>query len=155
MCHHALTVSAELRQQFLSPSEVDHAIRKVIDVQLENAPPCVLDTTIGLLCDREAQIRTFKTSTEYMELVSSTIIYPDIRMERIEEVVAMYFRYAMLSHRWEGKEPLLQDIEGKVVYELDPVGSITKLQSFCKTARDAGYRWAWSDTCCIDKNNNV
>ncbi|KAG1723185.1 uncharacterized protein EDB91DRAFT_1087895 [Suillus paluster] len=26
---------------------------------------------------------------------------------------------------------------------------------FCKTARDAGYRWAWSDTCCIDQNNNV
>ncbi|KAG1732344.1 heterokaryon incompatibility protein-domain-containing protein [Suillus lakei] len=67
----------------------------------------------------------------------------------------MYFRYAMLSHRWEGEEPLLQDIRDKVVYELDPVGGITKLQSFCKTARDAGYRWAWSDTCCIDKSNNV
>ncbi|KAG2351519.1 hypothetical protein BDR07DRAFT_1083856 [Suillus spraguei] len=26
---------------------------------------------------------------------------------------------------------------------------------FCRVARDAGYHWAWSDTCCIDQNNNV
>jgi hypothetical protein len=38
---------------------------------------------------------------------------------------------------------------------LNSVGGMTKLQSFCKTARDAGYNWAWSDTCCIDKNINV
>lgn len=28
----------------------------------------------------------------------------------------------------------------------------------CKAAeiaRDSGYRWAWNDTCCIDKSNNV
>ncbi|KAG2738612.1 hypothetical protein P692DRAFT_201730900, partial [Suillus brevipes Sb2] len=30
-----------------------------------------------------------------------------------------------------------------------------KLQSFCKVARDAGYHWAWVDSCCIDQNNNV
>jgi len=30
-----------------------------------------------------------------------------------------------------------------------------KLQKFCKVARSAGYRWAWSVTCCIDQNNNV
>ncbi|KAG1734822.1 heterokaryon incompatibility protein-domain-containing protein [Suillus lakei] len=149
------TETRKLRQQYLSPSEVDRAIRKVIDAQLDNAPPRVLDTTTGLLSDREAQIRAFRTSIEYKELVSSTITHPDLQMKRIKEVVAMFFRYAMLSHRWEGKEPLLQDVQGKVVYELDPVGGITKLQSFCKTARDAGYRWAWSDTCCIDKSNNV
>ncbi|KAG2360649.1 heterokaryon incompatibility protein-domain-containing protein [Suillus spraguei] len=147
--------SQKLRQQYLSPSEVDRTIQKVISVQLENAPLRVLDTTTGLLCNRETQIHTFKSSTEYSELVSSTITHRDIDMKRIEGVVGTYFRYAMLSHRWEGKEPLLQDIQGKVVYKLDPVGSITKLQSFCKTARDLGYRWAWSDTCCIDKNNHV
>ncbi|KAG2346778.1 hypothetical protein BDR05DRAFT_749584 [Suillus weaverae] len=149
------TETRNLRQQYLSPSEADRAIRRVIDAQLDNAPMRVLDTTTGLLCDREAQIRTFKSSIKYKELVSSIIMHPEFRMKRIEEVVITYFQYAMLSHRWEGKEPLLQDIQGKVVYELDPVGGIKKLQSFCKTARDAGYRWAWSDTCCIDKNNDV
>ncbi|KAF8451183.1 hypothetical protein L210DRAFT_3688032, partial [Boletus edulis BED1] len=26
-----------------------------------------------------------------------------------------------------------------------------KLQTFCKIVRDAGFDWAWSNTCCIDK----
>ncbi|KIK34388.1 hypothetical protein CY34DRAFT_812957 [Suillus luteus UH-Slu-Lm8-n1] len=147
----------ELRQQYLRPSEVKHAIRQVIDTQLENAPLRVLDTTTGLLCDREAQISTFKTSTEYKELLSSTIARPELRTKRIEEVVRQNLQYAMLSHRWEGREPLLQDIQGKSVYDsdLNSVGGMAKLRSFCKTAHDAGYNWAWSDTCCIDKSNNV
>ncbi|KAG2742786.1 hypothetical protein P692DRAFT_201795371, partial [Suillus brevipes Sb2] len=128
-----------------------------IDVQLENAPLRMLDTTTGLVCDREAQISAFKMSTEYKELLSSTITRSDIHTKRIEEVVKKNLQYAMLSHRWEGKEPLLQDIQGKSVYdsELDSVGGMAKLRSFCKTAHDAGYNWVWSDTCCIDKNINV
>ncbi|KAG2362239.1 hypothetical protein BDR07DRAFT_1357912 [Suillus spraguei] len=149
------TETRKLREQYLSPSEADLVIQKVIDAQLDDAPMRVLDTTNGLLCDQEAQIRTFKMSIEYGELVSSTITHHDIQMKRIEEVVMAYFQYAMLSHRWEGKEPLLQDIQGKVIYKLNPVGGITKLQSFCRVARDLGYRWAWSDTCCIDRSNNV
>ncbi|KAG1786303.1 uncharacterized protein HD556DRAFT_1539637 [Suillus plorans] len=43
----------------------------------------------------------------------------------------------------------------KDVRELKGLGGITKLQSFCKIARDAGYFWAWMDTCCIDKSNNA
>jgi hypothetical protein len=144
-----------LRQQYLSPFEVDRAIRKVIDAQLDNAPLRVLDTSTGLLCDREVQTRIFKTSLEYMKLLSTIIAQPDLRTKLIEKVVRTYFQYAMLSHRWEGKEPLLQDIQGKVIHQLDPVGGIKKLQSFCKTVSDFGYRWAWSDTCCIDKNNDV
>jgi len=79
----------------------------------------------------------------------------DLRSERIQNAVSVFFQYVMFSHRWEGKEPLLHDIQGKNVYELNPVGGMGKLQSFCKAARDRGYRWAWSDTCCIDKNNNI
>ncbi|KAG2126787.1 uncharacterized protein EDB93DRAFT_1272949 [Suillus bovinus] len=148
----------KLRQQYHTPSEVEHSIRRFIDAQLDNAPLRVLDTTTGLLCVQDTQISTFKMSTEYKELVSSTIVHVDLqKMGHIKEVVKRYFQYAMLSHRWEGKEPLLQDIQGKDVYdsELDPVGGMTKLRSFCKTARDAGYKWAWNDTCCIDKSNNI
>ncbi|KAG0700940.1 hypothetical protein DFH29DRAFT_1080368 [Suillus ampliporus] len=61
----------------------------------------------------------------------------------------------MLSHRWETKEPALHDVQDKVVYDLDPVGTMVKLQTFCKLARDAGHHWAWSDTCCIDQTNNI
>jgi hypothetical protein len=79
----------------------------------------------------------------------------DLRMERIKAVVAMYFCYVMLSHRWEGKEPLLCDIQGKVIYNLDAVGGIPKLESFCRTVCDKVYHWAWIDTCCIDQTNNI
>ncbi|KAG2743684.1 hypothetical protein P692DRAFT_20838379 [Suillus brevipes Sb2] len=147
----------KLRQQYLRPSQVERAIQQVINAQLENAPLRVLDTTTGLVCDREAQISAFKMSTEYQELLSSTITRSDFHTKRIEEVVRRNLQYAMLSHRWEGREPLLQDIQDKSVYdlELNSVGGMTKLRSFCKTAHDAGYNWAWSDTCCIDKNISV
>jgi hypothetical protein len=94
-------------------------------------------------------------STEYKELMSLSTKHADLRTERIKQVVAMYFSCVMLSHRWEEKELSLQDIQDKIVYQLNPVGGIVKLQSFCKTARDAGYQWAWIDTCCIDRTSNV
>jgi hypothetical protein len=122
---------------------------------MENAPLRLLNTSTGYLCDRETQIGSFKTSSRYKELLLLTMKHEDLRMERIKKSIAMYFRYVTLSHRWEEKEPLLYDIQEKVVYKLNPAGGIVKLQSFCKVARKAGYRWAWVDTCCIDQNNNV
>jgi hypothetical protein len=106
-----LTLSPELRQQYLRSSEVERAIRRVIGARLNNAPLRVLDTNTGLLCNRETQIDTFQTSTQYKALVSSTITHVDLHVEHIEEVVKRYLQYAMLSHRWEGKEPLLRDIQ--------------------------------------------
>ncbi|KAG0692334.1 hypothetical protein DFH29DRAFT_1073796 [Suillus ampliporus] len=100
-------------------------------------------------------ISAFETSTEYKELLSSITERADLQMKRIEDLVVPYFRYVMLSHRWGGKEPLLPDIQDEDVYELDPVDGVAKLQSFCNVAGNAGYRWAWSGTCCIDRNNNV
>ncbi|KAG2368725.1 heterokaryon incompatibility protein-domain-containing protein, partial [Suillus spraguei] len=61
----------------------------------------------------------------------------------------------LLSHRWEETEAVLPDIQDKVMYKLDELGGITKLQSFCKVACDAGYRWAWMDTCCINRRSNT
>ncbi|KAG0694928.1 hypothetical protein DFH29DRAFT_297522 [Suillus ampliporus] len=94
-------------------------------------------------------------STEYKKLLCSSMTHAPLQTKPIEEAVAKYFGWVMLSHRWESEEPLLHDIQGKVVYDLDPVGTMVKLQTFCKLARNAGYRWAWSDTCCIDQKNNV
>ncbi|KAG0698020.1 hypothetical protein DFH29DRAFT_124342 [Suillus ampliporus] len=145
----------KLHQQYVVPSEAESAIQETIKTQLDNAPHRLFNTATGHLCNRDAQIHAFSTSTEYKELLSSTIMHADLQQERIKDVVGTYFHYVMLSHRWEGQEPLLRDIQDKLVYELDPVGGIAKLQSFCKTARNAGYRWAWVDTCCIDQSNNV
>jgi hypothetical protein len=94
-------------------------------------------------------------SPEYNELISFPTKDSNLRTERIKDVVATYFRCVLLSHKWEETEALLHDIQNKVVYELNGLGGIVKLQSFCKITRDAGYCWAWMDTCCIDKKSNA
>jgi hypothetical protein len=150
-----LSRSADLRQQYVSPSEVEDAIQRAVWIELEYAPFRLLNTSTGLLRDRMAQINDFKMSPEYIELILFSTKDSNLRTERIKDVVATYFRCVLLSHRWEEMEALLHDIQGKAVYELNGLAGITKLQSFCKIARDAGYHWAWMDTCCIDKRSNT
>ncbi|KAG2089240.1 uncharacterized protein F5147DRAFT_658472 [Suillus discolor] len=145
----------QLRQKYVSPSEVEDAIRRTIHAQLDNAPLRQINTSTGRLCNRDAQIKVFMESTEYKELFHSLVMHSPLQRKPIKEAVAKYFSWVMLSHRWERKEPLLHDIQDKNIYDLDPVGTVVKLQKFCKVARDAGHRWAWSDTCCIDQNNNI
>ena len=70
---------------------------------------------------------------------------------RVDREVAEYYRYATFSHKWEDNEPLFESVVRIVVYELDKSFTHDKLQTFCKIVRDSGFRWAWSDTCCINK----
>ncbi|KAG2349975.1 hypothetical protein BDR05DRAFT_955819 [Suillus weaverae] len=145
----------KLRQQYVSRAEVDSAIQKAINHKLENSPRRLLNTSTGDLCNQEGQIKAFKKTTGYRKVLSSSMTYAPLQTEPIEEAVEQYFSWAMLSHRWGSEEPLLSDVQVKSVYDLDPVGETVKLQKFCEVARDAGYCWAWSDTCCIDQNNNA
>nr|AFB76151.1 hypothetical protein [Suillus grevillei] len=144
----------KLRQQYVSPVDVENAFRTAVHAHLENAPLRLINTSTGRLCDRQAQIHTFTTSNEYKELLYSSMTRAHLQTRLIKEAVEKYFRWVMLSHRWESKEPLLHNIRDTAVYDLDPVGTVVKLQMFCQTAREAGYCWAWSDTCCIDQTNN-
>ncbi|KAG2158573.1 WD40-repeat-containing domain protein [Suillus bovinus] len=145
----------KLREQYASPSQADGVIQKVMKTQLDTVPHRLLNTTTGFLCDRDMQISAFKTATDYKQLLLSIMNHADIPREIIADAVAKYFACVMLSHRWEGKEPLLQDIKDKAMYQLEPAGGLRKLQLFCKKAREAGFRWAWVDSCCIDQKNNV
>ncbi|KAH7907197.1 heterokaryon incompatibility protein-domain-containing protein, partial [Hygrophoropsis aurantiaca] len=68
----------------------------------------------------------------------------------------------MLSHRWEVGEPLFRHIDKALrdkdvasVYMMETPPGVKKLQQFCGTAAKCGYRWAWSDTCCIDKSSSA
>jgi hypothetical protein len=87
------TLTSELRSKSISPSEAEGVVRKAINIRLDSAPPRPFDTTTGLLCDREAQISAFKTSTEYNELLLLIATHPDLPFGRITDTVAMYFRY--------------------------------------------------------------
>ena len=74
---------------------------------------------------------------------------------RIRSEVVGFYRYVMLSHKWEDGEPLFRKVEHLTVYELEVSPTNMKLQSFCTLVRSLRFRWAWSDTCCIEKDNNV
>ncbi|KAH9950529.1 heterokaryon incompatibility protein-domain-containing protein [Amylocystis lapponica] len=63
--------------------------------------------------------------------------------------------YAILSHRWLSRgEPTCQDLSTKTYTEVPEAGFI-KLTRFCQLARMHGCRWAWADTCCIDKTSSA
>ena len=132
-------------------------IEEVVSEVLKGFPPRLLDTHTGMLCDRDSQILHFEKSQEYDKLLSSTLAPGTLHETRhsILSVVSTYFRYVTLSHRWGKFEPLLREIEGKVVYDLDPTDGLSKLQSFCFASCRREYLWAWSDTCCIDKDSSA
>ena len=74
---------------------------------------------------------------------------------RIKREVRKHFRYVMLSHKWEDNEPLFQQALHMSVYDLDQSPTHDKLQTFCEIVREAGFNWAWSDTCCINKSDHI
>lgn len=97
------------------------------------------------------------------------------QLDRLDSFIAEYLAYAMFSHRWRGREPTLDDVRkaSHGIYSMDnnlaedhpkvlrlsknevsdlPSG-VEKLQEFCCLAAKCGFRWAWSDTCCINKTD--
>ena len=86
------------------------------------------------------------------ELVPSMTTRMD--RSRIKREVKQFFQYVMLSHKWDENEPSYQQVIHVAVYDLGQSPTHNKLQMFCQIVRDAGYHWAWSDTCCINKEDH-
>ena len=103
----------------------------------------------GRLLDKSMQASLFESHPVFKELISSMTTHID--HAHIQREVAKYYRYATFSHTWEYNEPLFDEVMHIVVYDLEQSFTHDKLQMFCKIARDAGFHWAWSDTCCINK----
>ena len=123
---------------------------------LEILPPRLINTQTGILCHRDALASEFEKSHEYVQLVSSAASYPlSGRKDHIRNAVLSYFKYVTLSHRWGKDEPLIRHIQDQKIYDLKPTDGHLKLQTFCATAAEHGYLWAWSDTCCIDKRSTT
>ncbi|KAI5996968.1 hypothetical protein EDD15DRAFT_2509050 [Pisolithus albus] len=53
--------------------------------------------------------------------------------------LSFFFRFTMLSHRWGVGEPLLRDIEGKGIYDLEGAEGLSKLQQFCHLSLTCGF----------------
>ena len=61
--------------------------------------------------------------------------------------------YAILSHRWGTDEVNYGDITSQ--RDFSQKQGFEKLKNFCDLARDEGYKYAWADTCCIDKDSSA
>ena len=135
---------------------IEEIVGNIIFEALKPFPPRLVDTHAGTLCTRGAQILHFKSSQEYKQLMSSASAPNTLPpTTHIHEVISTYFQYATLSHRWGVFEPSLHDIQRQLIYDLDATDGLSKLQSFCLTSLEYGYSWAWSDTCCIDKESSA
>ncbi|KAI6030210.1 hypothetical protein EDC04DRAFT_3142610 [Pisolithus marmoratus] len=147
------SVIKQLRKSYISPSETIAAIDHIVRGILEGCPLVVIDVFTGYLCDGPDRVRIFKADPTFKELVSSTT--NELDNERARQVVESFFGYVMFSHAWQGNEPLYKDVkEAKSVWDLPDTPLNEKLRNFCKEARRLGHKWAWSDTCCIDKTTS-
>lgn len=61
-------------------------------------------------------------------------------------------KYAILSHRWQDEEVSLQDMQNGTAAHKK---GYTKIKRCCDRAREDGLRYAWVDTCCIDKTSSA
>ena len=136
--------------KYVSPSQSERVIDDVVRGVSKTSPLVLIDVKSGLLCDEQKRSHTFKSGPEFKELHPSMMEKLDD--EHIQRVVVEYFRYVMLPHIWQGKEPSFQDanLAGSVL-RLDTSPLNEKLRTFCEVIGTEKYRWAWSDTCCIDK----
>ncbi|KAF8551264.1 TPR-like protein [Imleria badia] len=142
----------ERRNQYIGPSSTRAHIHKIVRRTIRHSPHVLINTTTGRLQNKAQQAAAFMSLPIVTELVSSMTTCID--RGRIKHEVRQFFRYVMLSHKWEENEPLFQQVVHVAVYDLDQSPTHDKLQMFCKIVRDAGFNWAWSDTCCINKDDN-
>ncbi len=68
--------------------------------------------------------------------------------------------YLILSHVWGDGEQSFQDLQ-RIHEHCDTTGEdphdlvSTKIRKTCELAERHGYKWAWIDTCCIDKTSSA
>ncbi|KAF7561504.1 hypothetical protein G7046_g2639 [Stylonectria norvegica] len=80
----------------------------------------------------------------------------DTRTLKLEEILdpeSSDIKYAILSHTWEHEEVSYQEFQ-------DPEKArkktgFSKIAKTCQLARERGLKYAWVDTCCIDKTSSA
>ena len=146
----AQTVTGLVDPGLLKEEEVvNFSLQEVIDRTKSDMPLRLICTEDGKMYDRNGIEARFRA--EHAPFFESTAVSSNT--DTMVDAVKMSFAYAMFSHRWERVEPLYKDVDGLDVFSLPESPGTSKLQHFCRHARERGFRWAWSDTCCIDKNS--
>ena len=62
-------------------------------------------------------------------------------------------QYAILSHTWGDEEVSFQEINDMEKARMK--SGFSKIKKTCQLARDSGIKYAWVDTCCIDKSSSA
>ncbi|KAF9223976.1 hypothetical protein BS17DRAFT_89308 [Gyrodon lividus] len=145
--------------KFISPDVARRAVDRVFSEALAHMPRRLIctDPADGRLYTADDFTAAFKASPQYSLLLSLLTTEEAVKeKEFIKAAICSFFDYAMFSHRWGAPddEPLLSHMNGSV-YDMRFPPEITKLKGFCHTAWEHGIRWAWSDTCCIDKRSRT
>lgn len=60
--------------------------------------------------------------------------------------------YVILSHMWGDEEVSFKDMQGPIVKQSK---GLAKIKSCCAQAARDGFKYAWIDTCCIDKSSSA
>ncbi|KAL6791595.1 putative ankyrin repeat-containing protein [Trichoderma sp. SZMC 28012] len=68
--------------------------------------------------------------------------------------------YAILSHRWYKYELNLQDVQSRIWEKQDftdenKIKAFEKINRCCVRAKSDSFRYAWIDSCCIDKTSSA
>lgn len=75
-----------------------------------------------------------------------------LKLESILDPWDVDIEYAILSHTWEGEEVSFQQMQDLDVARTLP--GFHKIEKTCELARSQSLRYAWVDTCCIDKSSS-
>ncbi|KIJ65597.1 hypothetical protein HYDPIDRAFT_27595 [Hydnomerulius pinastri MD-312] len=139
----------------LTPREVEKVIRQVIDQCTSHLPYRLLDAHDGTIHERSAITRQLKHQIVSQQLAEQAFQEGGLEAmkDRLLTVVKNHFQYATLSHTWGDHEASYGEITSNV-FDTKHSPGIFKLQNFCIAVRKLGFRWAWSDTCCIDKSDS-
>ncbi|KAF8134386.1 hypothetical protein EV363DRAFT_1257443 [Boletus edulis] len=126
-------------------------IQQVVEETIRHIPRVLIDTVTGRLYNKVQQAAAFEELPVYDELRSSMTIRARLDHARILKEVKKFYQYVMLSHRWQPNEPTFQQVEKNSIDKLPLSPAVSKLQNFCKLACTLLFKWAWSDTCCVNQ----
>ncbi|KAI9455067.1 hypothetical protein HD554DRAFT_298454 [Boletus coccyginus] len=138
----------ELRKQYVDATA---AIQEVVEETIRDMPRVLIDTTTGRLYDKTQQAAAFQELPVYNELRSSMTTRLD--HARIRKEVKKFYRYVMLSHKWQLPEATFQMVKNISIYGLPASPGNGKVQKFCEIVRSLRFHWAWSDTCCVNQED--
>lgn len=84
-----------------------------------------------------------------MWLINTTTL----KLEHIIDPDEDATEYAILSHTWEKEEVSFQQFQQPEIAR--KMAGYTKIEKTCRLALDRGFKYAWIDTCCIDKSSSA